>query len=941
MKSGFMWLGRIVPALFRARRQVGAHSLASSIAGRLASLAAVFLAFAAAGFPDRCVFGQTNQAPIAALHVRADSADAGFITLPSNPAPVYPMAVAPRPGYLVPANDVLFGTPFMRIANDSGAAYPAGVVDGTWGSDSRHHYSKDQPWNSDGTLIAIQNNTSPHVLFLDGETYQVKFGECENYPRDDDRWHPVYPHIRINVKHDELMWWDVVTCTKVRSWTLPFSPKHIGDGEGAPSHNGRFIALCDSARMFVVDMDPKPPYAPYPAQRIGPVYDYIADSGLPSPRLGWVAVSPSGKYLVCKYGGDYPRVFDIDPMTLALTPRPMSPSTPLCEGDPAKGFIYGLGHCDMALNPFDGDEDVLIGQEHCDWRGTVVNGQLIGGVMMARLRDGAITALTDPTNESYPHHISTRNVENPGWAYVGYYPYLGNRFADEIVAVKLDGSKAVRRFIQKHSDTSDDCYRCEAHAVPSPDGRRVMWASNWALNCSPCGSKSEIKSYIVDARDAAVEINGTAPFAVVLDAGRTRDSDGLDRTYRFDYGNGTFSALQFVPRFKHTYATGEWTARVIVTDEMGAADTATALIHVTAPPLPPVVSSPATVEARSNETVTIHVTAMDPNNESIAWIGADLSGLPAGNGASFTSSSDHTSGTLSWTPTVSDSGGVYTVTFTASNTSVSQASTSIHVSAPLNRATNPSFETASTAGWTNYSGSTFTRVSGGWDGDWSLHVQGPDSLLAFGINDSPAWISNIPAAGTSYHISAWVRSSTHSGTAKIRVREYLNGVLQNGPIYSNASVLSPTWKTLSVDYAAVVAGSFLDIQVLDYPVVPREEFDVDLVSIYERPTAALVAGVADRHGRKALEASLAPNPLSSSGTLSFTLPEAGPVRLSVFDVNGREVSRVLDGAWMEGGRHRLRIGSLGAHGERLPAGIYLYRIGTTAGSATGRFALIR
>jgi len=32
-----------------------------------------------------------------------------------------------------------------------------GGVPGTWGSDARHHYSKDQPWNSDGTLIALQN----------------------------------------------------------------------------------------------------------------------------------------------------------------------------------------------------------------------------------------------------------------------------------------------------------------------------------------------------------------------------------------------------------------------------------------------------------------------------------------------------------------------------------------------------------------------------------------------------------------------------------------------------------------------------------------------------------------------------------------------------------------------------------------------------------------
>src|SRR5207247_7849793 len=141
------------------------------------------------------------------------------------------------------------------------------------------------------------------------------------------------------------------------------------------------------------------------------------------------------------------------------------------------------------LTPFDNNEDVLVGQENCGNRGVVVGGQLIGGVVMVRLRDGAITPLTDPTNEAYPHHVSTRNLDRPGWAYVGYNFESGKRFSDEILAVKLDGSKSVQRFAHKHSAYSS-CYRCESHAVPSRDGRRVIWASNWAQNCTICGSTS-------------------------------------------------------------------------------------------------------------------------------------------------------------------------------------------------------------------------------------------------------------------------------------------------------------------------------------------------------------------------------------------------------------------------------------------------------------------
>jgi len=153
----------------------------------------------------------------------------------------------------------------------------------------------------------------------------------------------------------------------------------------------------------------------------------------------------------------------------------------------------------MALNPFDNNEDVIVGQEHCGNRGKRVAGTLIGGVVMVRLRDGKITSLTNPTNEAYPYHVSTRNYDRPGWVYVSYWPGPGRRFNDEIVAVKLDGSGAVERYAHTRTETSG-CYRCEAHAVPARDGKRVLWASNWMANAAGTGSKLVIQAYVVDAR---------------------------------------------------------------------------------------------------------------------------------------------------------------------------------------------------------------------------------------------------------------------------------------------------------------------------------------------------------------------------------------------------------------------------------------------------------
>jgi len=232
------------------------------------------------------------------------------------------------------------------------------------------------------------------------------------------------------------------------------------------------------------------------ANMIGPARD-LTDCGLASGcSIDWVSISPSGKYAVVTYNGDYPRVFDVDPTTLALTPRPMPQIYTNCHGTAAQGFVYDLGHADMTFNPFDNNEDVLIGQEHCGNRGKTVSGILIGGVMMTRLRDGAITPLTNPANEAYPDHISTRSYDRPGWVYVGYYNSAGQRFNDEIVAVRLDG-QAVERLAHKHSAFSG-CSRCESHGVPSRDGLRVLFASNWALNGD--GTSSVIQAYVVDTR---------------------------------------------------------------------------------------------------------------------------------------------------------------------------------------------------------------------------------------------------------------------------------------------------------------------------------------------------------------------------------------------------------------------------------------------------------
>lgn len=445
------------------------------------------------GRPGNVAFGQTLPAGPTPPPVLLPSSP------PASPAPspvgvlrdasaILAVATVPKPPYLLPVPLGPFRTTLTRITGDPSTAIAfSGGGTGVWNPDARHHYSNDQPWNADQTLIAMdQPGGNPDLLFLDGTTYRPKLPRCATYRRRDDRWHPTLPNVRINADRTLLEWFDIARCARVKAWTLPFPVAFLGLTNGNVSDDGRLIALGTTSQMFVVDMV---------GDRVGPATS-IAYGGWRPTGLG---VSASGRYAWVHYRGDHNRIFDIDRATLVLTPH--AESGVVCHGAAADGFIYDLGHQDIALNPFDHNEDVMIGQEHCGNAGKMVAGQILGQVLLVRLRDGAILPLTDPANEAHAYHVSGRATGRAGWVYVSYYEgHDDRRFNQELVSVKMDGSKAVERWAHLHTDTTQ-CYRCEAHAVPSRDGLRIIFASTWSLNCATgCGTQAVRQDYVVDAR---------------------------------------------------------------------------------------------------------------------------------------------------------------------------------------------------------------------------------------------------------------------------------------------------------------------------------------------------------------------------------------------------------------------------------------------------------
>jgi hypothetical protein len=415
----------------------------------------------------------------------------------------------PRPGYLERTREPGFPTTVVRITGDAGSAIPG--IDGHWGADARHAYSRQQPWNADGTLLLLQNRDggSPSRVLLDGRTYEPHPGlHAGNEILWDYRWHPAQAHATILVNVDksgrQLSWFDVATGRRVRTWTLPVAVKGLGAGEGNLSRDGRYVALGNAREMFVVDMA-----APSGPARTGPRHALVPCDVDPSDpeddcRIGNLSISPSGRYVDVKFAGesdetkDLHRIFAVDPKTLALRPQAMAAGSARCGSFAGRsdGWIFPLKHADLTLDPFDDDEDVLVGGRSCP-------GSPLGRVVKVRLRDGKVTALTDPRGEASVSHVSTRNVGRPGWAYVSYFAGRGKRQSDEIVAVRLDGSRTVERLARGRSRTKG-CYRCEVHPAPSPDGRRVLFASNWAEDCGGrCGDADEIGAYVIEVAAGA------------------------------------------------------------------------------------------------------------------------------------------------------------------------------------------------------------------------------------------------------------------------------------------------------------------------------------------------------------------------------------------------------------------------------------------------------
>lgn len=119
--------------------------------------------------------------------------------------------------------------------------------------------------------------------------------------------------------------------------------------------------------------------------------------------------------------------------------------------------------------------------------------------------------------------------------------------------------------------------------------------------------------------------------------------------------------------------------------------------------------------------------------------------------------------------------------------------------------------------------------------------------------------------------------------------------------------------------------------------IPIEQYTTRILSLAD--TVALVVSVEDDY-KEAVpkEFSISqnyPNPFNPATKITYNLPEAGDVKLRVFDALGREVSLLVD-KFENVGRHTVEF-----NGRNLSSGVYFYRIEYQNNFVTKKMILIK
>lgn len=344
------------------------------------------------------------------------------------------------PNYLEETIESLSSNRVIRISDEA--------VFGCDCSQLRHRYSKNRPWNADETKIMTGGSPSK---IIDAETYEVLGNVSVK-----SLWSNVDPDLTYDAAgNSTFVKRNIVTgvTTTLRQFSQ-FNSISVGFSEGNLSNDDRWVALIgingNNKTLIVYDIEND---------------EIVGELFKGSAGIDWISMSQSGEYVVVSHNTSGSGTNQ----GVKSYTRDFLNETHLVNGHPHGDLGY-----DMAGN------EVFV---HYGNTGTTAS------IGYTRLDNGSTSGTFNYSGATgdrglWGGHVSTRNIDRPGWAYISDqgHPNDVDRFeaTREIFAIKLDGSNTIQRFAKHNTVTSS--YLHESHAVPNRDGTKVIFASNWDNN---------------------------------------------------------------------------------------------------------------------------------------------------------------------------------------------------------------------------------------------------------------------------------------------------------------------------------------------------------------------------------------------------------------------------------------------------------------------------
>ncbi len=139
--------------------------------------------------------------------------------------------------------------------------------------------------------------------------------------------------------------------------------------------------------------------------------------------------------------------------------------------------------------------------------------------------------------------------------------------------------------------------------------------------------------------------------------------------------------------------------------------------------------------------------------------------------------------------------------------------------------------------------------------------------------------------------------------------------------------------TAYAGFGTVTSGSFRVVTMIGAPIVPKQQAVLQrsveaLRIVEEEPESPPPVATFNLGGNF-------PNPFSNTTTIPFALPVETDIRITLYDVLGREVRNVVQGRY-PAGRHSVSI-----QATAIPSGLYVYRMEAKGYSDTQYMLLVR